>query len=89
MDTASTTDMEPDNQTLQHGVIRLISDDLPGSTSGRKDDTGRESVRRSLDVETPIKNKLHHLFAQHRTQQHLSAALVQLLIIKLAPAGRE
>ena len=31
VDTASTSDMEPDNQTLQHGAI---SDDLPGSTPG-------------------------------------------------------
>ena len=51
VDTASTSDMEPDNQTLQHGAI---SDDLPGSTPGRKDDTGSESVRRSLDMETPV-----------------------------------
>ena len=61
VDTASTTDMEPDFQALQQDTI---SDNLPGSTPSCKDDMGRESVRRTLDMETPVTTeKLHHLLA--------------------------
>ena len=43
VDTASTTDMLPDNQTLEDDVI---SDILPGSTPSRNGDTGSKSVKR-------------------------------------------
>ena len=51
VDTASTSDIESDIQTLQHGAF---SDDLPGSTPSYKDALVSEGVRHRLNMEIPV-----------------------------------
>ena len=51
VDTASTADIESDNQTSQHGAF---NEDLPSSTPSHKDALGSERVRHRLNMEIPV-----------------------------------